>query len=224
MCTFCHNIVEQESTSRSRRHWKSVPWNPINLAVKVCNTLASEKMKKKHYYYYYWKNLNCSLGWNEMEFILQGIVVVWLNALENKFCEYKDLTTVSLWSCVCVWVIHVFLLLSEAELPWGLKYFGASILSLSLPPPSVHNHSHLPSPLSLFKHISTLLSPRKAKKLCRHGDSLPVEDRNVWLGGARAIFTAGRDTVVHNNPSWVLPSLSQCALYNCTYKMYVTVH
>lgn len=103
------------------------------------------------------------------------------------------------------------------RLPWGLKYFGGSVWSLSLSLPLRATIPIIPRPPSLFKHISTLLSPRKAKKLRRHGDSLPVWGRNVWLGGATAIFTAGRDTIAHNTPSWVLPSLSRCALYYRTY-------
>ncbi len=120
--------------------------------------------------------------------------------------------------------LHVFLLLSEAGAPWGLKYFGSSILSLSPSLPLCTTIPIFPHPPSLFKHISTLLSPHKAKKLRRHGDSLPVRDRNVWLGGGTAIFTAGRDNIVHNTLSWVLPSLSQCALYNRTYTMYIPIH
>lgn len=70
--------------------------------------------------------------------------------------------------------------------------------------------SSLKSP-SLFKHIPTLLSPCKAKKLCCHGDSLPVRDRNVSFGGATAIFTAERDTIVRKSHtlSCIAPSLTQ---------------
>lgn len=56
--------------------------------------------------------------------------------------------------------------LSRENALWGLECLRGSILS-SLPP-------SLPPLAQTRKHISTLLSPRKAKKLCYHGDSFPA--------------------------------------------------
>lgn len=104
----------------------------------------------------------------------------------------------------------------------GVGYLGFEILwaqrfeFISLPA-SLCAHQ-FPSSLtpSLLKHISTLLSPHKAKKPCCHGDSLPVGNRNVWFGGSAVIFRAARDTSVHNccTLCCILPSLSQLYTYS----------
>lgn len=52
----------------------------------------------------------------------------------------------------------------DAKAPPWLKILWKPHFEFISHPPSVRNHPHLPSVPSLFKHISTLLSPLKAKK------------------------------------------------------------
>lgn len=72
-------------------------------------------------------------------------------------------------------------------------------------PPSVHNQPHLPSPPTHLKHIPTL-SPRKAKMLRRHGDSLPIVeiemcDLEVPQPFSQLLETPSFTTPIHSSKS-----------------------
>lgn len=155
-------IVEQESTSGSPWHWKRC------VKLVCCKQIFFNIIiigKKR------------SPGWNGIHPVGHNPLKVWLNALENKCFECKVLT-----SCGCARFLHVFLLLSEAEAPWGFKILWEQHFEFISIPPSVHNHPHLPSPPSVFKHISTLLSPRKAKSCVAMATASLLETEMCDLG------------------------------------------
>lgn len=112
--------------------------------------------------------------------------------------------------------LHVFLLLSEAEAPWGLKYFGSSILSLSPSLPLCTTIPIFPHPPPSLSTSPPCYHPTKPKSCVAMATASLSETEMCDLGVAQP-FSRLVET-----PSFTTPSPESCHHYRRV--PFTTVH